>query len=55
MFINTWRRVFASARWARPVALALVPLMILAACSSDTGDGVPSAAAGGHASRQRPP
>ncbi|HET6712980.1 MAG TPA: sulfate ABC transporter substrate-binding protein [Actinomycetota bacterium] len=41
-------RRFASARWARSLALALVPLTILAACSSDSGGGdTQSSAAGG--------
>ena len=48
MFSHTRRRFSASAPWARAVMLALVPLTILAACSSDDGgEGPETSAAGG--------
>jgi len=47
MFSHPPRRPSASARWARSVALALVPIAILAACSSDSGGDSQSSAAGG--------
>ena len=48
MFSLSRRRHGASARWARSLVLALVPLTILAACSSDSGGGdIESSAAGG--------
>ena len=47
MFSHPRRRPSAPARWARAVALALVPVAILAACSSDSGGETQSSAAGG--------
>jgi sulfate/thiosulfate-binding protein len=47
MFSLSRRRPRAFARWARTVALALVPAAALAACSSGSGDDVRSSAAGG--------
>jgi sulfate transport system substrate-binding protein len=46
MFIHPRRGARASARWARSVALALVPVAILAACSSDAGGGENATSAG---------
>jgi sulfate/thiosulfate transport system substrate-binding protein len=40
-------RRFAAARWARSVAIALVPLTILAACSSGDGGSDPATSAAG--------
>jgi sulfate transport system substrate-binding protein len=47
MFSIARRRPGAPARWARTVALALVPAAALAACSSGSGDDVQSSPAGG--------
>jgi sulfate/thiosulfate-binding protein len=47
MFSHPRRGAHASARWARSVALALVPIAIFAACSSDSGGETQSSAAGG--------
>ena len=47
MFSHPRRGAHASARWARALALALVPLSILAACSSDSGGDSSSSAANG--------
>ncbi|MGZ8630129.1 MAG: sulfate ABC transporter substrate-binding protein [Actinomycetota bacterium] len=44
MFTNPRRGAHASARWARTLALALVPIAIFAACSSDAGGGENSTA-----------
>ena len=46
MFIHPRRGSRASARWARSVALALVPVAIFAACSSDAGGGENATSAG---------
>jgi sulfate/thiosulfate-binding protein len=47
MFSHPRRGAHASARWARSVALALVPIAIFAACSPDSGGETQSSAAGG--------